>query len=309
MEEREIIILGSGVAGLAAAIYNARAELKPLVLTGVQDGGQIGTTTMVENFPGFPEGILGPELVQRMRKQAEKFGAEVRYEGATTVERLPDGSFTLTTEAETYHTKAIIVATGATARWLDLPDEERFRSNGVHTCATCDGAFYKGKTIFIVGGGDAACEEAHFLAKFATKVTMLVRGDSFRASLPMQERIKSDQRIHVRYNSEIVAYRGEASGLTGVRLRDTKTGKEADVPIDGVFLAIGHVPNTTIFKGMLEMDELGYLKVNQKTETNVPGIFAAGDVADRTFRQAITAAGTGAAASIAAERYLAARRH
>ena len=307
MEERNIIILGSGVAGLAAAIYNARAELKPLILTGFQDGGQIGTTTEVENFPGFPEGIMGPELVQRMKQQAEKFGTEIRMERATSFEKDGD-DIIIKTDGNEYKTKALIIATGASARWLNLPDEDKYKSNGVHTCATCDGAFYKGKELIIVGGGDAACEEADFLTKFATKVTMLIRGDKMRASVPMQDRVEKNEKVVIEYNKSIAKYLGE-NGLSGVVVKDSKTGDEEERQIDGVFLAIGHVPNTQIFKGKLDMDELGYLIANQHTETNVPGVFAAGDVADHFFRQAITAAGTGAGAAIAAERYLASKGH
>lgn len=308
MEEREIIILGSGVAGLSAAIYNARAELKPLVLTGMEDGGQIATTTEVENFPGFPDGIMGPQLVQQMKQQAEKFGAEVRFEQATGFAAEKDGTYRITTTGGEYKARAVIVATGASARWLGLPDEEKYKSRGVHTCATCDGAFYKGKELFIVGGGDAACEEADFLTKFATKVTMLLRSDTMRASVALQERVKENKRIRVEYNKSIAKYLGDSSGLTGVVVKDNKTGKIEERQIDGVFLAIGHVPNTGIFKGKLSVDELGYLVANQRTETSLPGVFAAGDVADHVFRQAITAAGTGAAAAIAAERYLASKR-
>jgi len=309
MEERNVIILGSGVAGLTAAIYNARAELKPLVLTGMEDGGQIATTTTVENFPGFPDGILGPELVQRMKQQAEKFGAEVRYERANKITRNDDGTYTITTDSNEYKAHAVIVATGASARWLGLPEEEKYKSRGVHTCATCDGAFYKDKEIIVVGGGDAACEEANFLTKFARKVTMLVRRDEMRASVPMRERVEKNPKIEIRYNESIVGYIGDENGLTGVKVKNNKTGDVEERKIDGVFLAIGHKPNTDIFKGLLDMDEQGYLKANEKTETNMPGIFAAGDVADKIFRQAITAAGSGAKAAITAEKYLAHKEH
>lgn len=306
MEERNIIILGSGVAGLAAAIYNARAELKPLVLTGMADGGQIATTTMVENFPGFPEGIMGPELTVKMKAQAEKFGAEVRFENANSFETDNEGYHIIKTDSNEYKTTALIIATGATARWLGLPEEEQFKSRGVHTCATCDGAFYKDKEIVIVGGGDAACEEADFLTKFASKVTMFVRGDKMRASVPMIERVEKNPKVVIEYNTNIVKYLGDNTGLTGLIVN--AKGKE-ERKVDGVFLAIGHTPNTKIFEGKLDMDEIKYLKANQKTETNVPGVFAAGDVADHVFRQAITAAGTGAAAAIIAERYIAEKKN
>ena len=308
MEEREVIILGAGVAGWAAAIYNARAELKPLILTGLQEGGQIGTTTMVDNYPGFPEGIMGPDLVNRMKEQAIKFGAEGKVDQAQELITNEDGTYTIKGMASEYKAKALIIATGASARWLGLENEEQYKSNGVHTCATCDGAFYKGKEIFIVGGGDAACEEADYLTKFASKVTMLVRGDKMRATVPMQERVERNEKIEVKYNTSITKYHGE-KGLDGVTLKDNKSGEEHEEKIDGVFLAIGHTPNTQAFKGKLEMDELGYLVADKHTKTNLPGVFAAGDVADHFFRQAATAAGTGVGAAIAAERYLAARKH
>lgn len=304
-----VIILGSGVAGLSAAIYNARAELRPLIITGTADGGQIATTTEVENFPGFPEGIMGPELVRRMKEQAERFGARTIYEEAQAFSVNTDGTFTITTDSNSYQTKALIIATGASAKWLDIAEEERFKSNGVHTCATCDGAFYKGKDIIVVGGGDAACEEADFLSKFASNVTLLVRGEQMRASVPMQERVAKNKKIHITYNAAISAYKGDEKGLSGVTLKNNLTGKETEQKIDGVFLAIGHTPNTSIFTGKLNMDKTGYLIVNQKTETSVPGVFAGGDVADNYFRQAITAAGTGAAAAIRAEKYLAEKEH
>ncbi|MBN1275388.1 thioredoxin-disulfide reductase [Candidatus Woesearchaeota archaeon] len=309
MEERDVIILGSGVAGLTAAIYNARAELKPLVLTGMADGGQIATTTVVENWPGEPDGIMGPELVQRMKRQAEKFGAETRFEQAVSYKANEDGTHTIKTDSNEYQALAVIVATGASARWLGLPDEEKYKSNGVHTCATCDGAFYKNKDIVVVGGGDAACEESDFLTRFARKVTLLVRKDRLRASLPMRERVEKNPKITIRSLAQISRYLGDEKGLRGIVVHDNKTGEESEMKVDGVFLAIGHVPNTSIFKGALDMDELGYLRADQHTETNIPGVFAAGDVADHYFRQAITAAGTGAAAAIRAEKYIASKRH
>lgn len=304
-EERNVIILGAGVAGLTAAIYNARAELKPLVLTGMQDGGQIATTTMVENWPGAKDGIMGPELVENMKQQARKFGAEIRFEQATEFAKNEDGTYTIKTDTNEYKTHAVIIATGASARWLGLPDEEQYKSRGVHTCATCDGAFYKDKEIIIVGGGDSACEEAHFLTKFAKHVTMFVRGEKMRASVPMQERVQNNNKITIKYYSQISSYKGDDKGLNGIVVKNNQSGEEEEMDIDGVFLAIGHVPNTDVFKGMLEMDSLGYLIANKETETNLAGVFAAGDVADHVFRQAITASGSGCAAAIKAERYLA----
>ena len=309
MEEREVIILGSGVAGWTAAIYNARAELKPLVLTGMQDGGQIGTTTEVENFPSYPDGIMGPELVNRMKQQAIKFGTEVKYERAIEFNQNDDCTYTIKTDSTEYKAQTVIIATGATARWLGLEDEEKYKSNGVHTCATCDGAFYKDKEIIVVGGGDAACEEAHFMTKFATKVIMLVRGEKMRASVIMKQRVEHDENIEIKYHTEIAKYVGDEKGLNGVILKNNQTGEETETKVDGVFLAIGHTPNTEIFKGKLDMDDIGYLVANKETETNMKGVFAAGDVADHVFRQAITAAGTGAAAAIKAERYLAEKKH
>ena len=310
MEERNVIILGSGVAGLGAAIYNGRAELKPLLLTGMEDGGQLGTTTGVDNYPGFPDGIQGPELMQRMKQQAEKFDTEIRYERATGFEPQEDGTYVVKTDTNEYKTPAVIVATGASARWLGLPDEEKYKSRGVHTCATCDGAFYKDKELAIVGGGDAACEEADFLTKFAKKVTMLVRRDKMRASVPMQERVEKNPKIEILYNHEIQEYVGnDKDGLTGIKLLDNTKDEVKDFDVDGVFLAIGHIPNTGIFKGQLDMDEQGYLVADKNTKTNLDGVFAAGDVADKAFRQAATAVGTGVAAAISAERYLAHRKH
>lgn len=304
MEEREVIILGSGVAGLSAAIYNARAELKPLVLTGMADGGQIATTTDVENFPSYPEGIKGPELVARMKQQAEKFGAEVRFERCAEFKTLDNGTYLIKTDSNEYSTHAVIIATGASARWLGLPEEDKYKSRGVHTCATCDGAFYKNKEIIVVGGGDAAAEEATFLTKFASKVHLFVRGTDFRASVPMQERVKTNNNIEVHFNTEIESYKGDEKGLNGVVVKNTETGETKDWNIDGVFLAIGHIPNTDAFKDHLELDKIGYIIANPDTSTKLPGVFAAGDVADHVFRQAITAAGTGAAAAIMAERYV-----
>ncbi len=306
MEERKIIILGSGVAGLTAAIYAARAELKPLILTGFEDGGQIATTTLVENFPGFPEGIMGPDLVANMKKQAEKFGAEVRMEQANEFIINDDGTYTIRTDFRDYKAEALIIATGASAKWLGLENESQFKSRGVHTCATCDAAFYKDKKVILVGGGDAACEEADFLTKYASKVIMLVRRNVMRASKPMRARVKNNEKIEIRYNSQIKEYLGSVEeGLTGVIIHDSEKNEDYEEKVDGVFLAIGHTPNTSIFEGKLELDEKKYLKADDLTRTNLPGVFAAGDVADHVFQQAITAAGKGAAAAIMAEKYLA----
>lgn len=309
MEERNVVILGSGVAGLTAAIYNARADLQPLVLTGMADGGQIATTTMVENWPGADEGIMGPDLVMKMKKQAEKFGAEVKFEQATAFTPLEDGTYVIKTDSNEYKAHAVIIATGASARWLNIESEKQFKSKGVHTCATCDGAFYRNKEIIVVGGGDSAAEESTFLTKFASKVTLLVRKDNMRASVPMQERVNKNEKIEVRYNTEIAEYLGDDSGLQSVKLKNNVSGEVNEMKIDGVFLAIGHVPNTKIFKGLLDTDEMGYLLVKNYVETKLPGVFAAGDVSDHQFRQAITASGSGCSAAILAERYLADKEH
>jgi thioredoxin reductase (NADPH) len=299
-----VAIIGSGAAGLTAALYCARAELHPLVIGGVPAGGQLITTTDVENFPGFPEGIQGPELIERMRHQAERFGTEFVDDNVTRVD-FSHRPFRLETGTQgAILADAVIVATGATARWLDLPSEERLRGHGVSACATCDGFFFKGKALAVVGGGDTAMEEALFLTNFATHVTIIHRRDSFRASPIMQERARTHPKISFRFDSEVVEVLGQGT-VEGVRVRHRGTQALSDLPVGGLFVAIGHVPATEVFAGVLDRDAEGYLRVHDHTRTSVPGVFAAGDVHDRHYRQAVTAAGSGCMAAIDAQRWLA----
>jgi thioredoxin reductase (NADPH) len=312
----KVVILGSGPAGLTAALYASRASLEPLVVEGGGGndptdvpGGQLMLTTDVDNYPGFPEGILGPELMEKMRKQTERFGAEFvsgLLEEVNLKERRP---FPLKLSAGSITADTVIVATGATARWLGLPEELEFRTKigGVSACATCDGFFYKGKEVLVVGGGDTAMEEATFLTKFASKVTIVHRRDTLRASKIMQDRARANPKIAWTLDSVVTKILGgPGKGVTGAALRNVKTGAETEVACGGIFMAIGHVPNTKVLKGQLETDENGYLLVHgSTTATSVPGVFAAGDVADHRYRQAVTAAGSGCMAAIDAERFLA----
>lgn len=302
---KNLIILGTGIAGCTAAVYAARANLKPLLLSGPEDGGQLTLTTDVENFPGFPDGVKGPELVQLCKRQAERFGARFMVDIVEVCTRTKKGFVLKLVGGDVLETKALIVATGASARWLGIPSEEKYKGRGVTTCATCDGAFFKDKEVVVIGGGDSAMEEANFLTKFASKVTIIHRKDSFRASKIMQERALKNPKIKVVWNAEIAEILGDGKRVNGVKLKDTVNGKMKDFSCDGVFLAIGHVPNTAFLKGLVEVDELGYVKADKNMHTNVEGLFAAGDVQDKRFRQAITAAGSGCMAAMEAEKYLA----
>ncbi|OGB67076.1 MAG: thioredoxin-disulfide reductase [Caldithrix sp. RBG_13_44_9] len=300
-----IIIIGSGAAGLTTALYNSRANLEPLVIEGIQPGGQLTITTEVENFPGFPEGIQGPELMDRMHKQAEKFGTKFIF-GTVNRANLSKTPFELEVEGRFFTCDALIIASGATAKLLGLPSESQLMGHGVSACATCDGFFFKNKEIAVIGGGDSAMEEATFLTKFASKVTIIHRRQELRASSIMQERAKNNPKIKFLWNKNISEFVGTPqTGLKGIRLKDTISGEENVFECQGAFLAIGHVPNTQVFKGQLEMDEKGYLLTKGKsTKTNIPGVFAAGDVQDSIYRQAISAAGSGCMAALDAQHYL-----
>ncbi len=301
---RNVVIVGSGCAGHTAALYTARAKLAPLVIEGHEPGGQLSLTTLVENFPGFPEGIQGPELIANMRRQAERFGAEYQMAHVTGAD-LGSRPFTLNVGKETVQTRSLIIASGASARWLGLPSEQALIGHGVSSCATCDGFFFSGKDIAVIGGGDSAMEEAIFLTRFASKVSLIHRRDDFRASKIMLERAQQHDKIDFITNTVVEEVDDPSKKeVTGLRLRDLRDGKTSHLPVSAMFLGIGHIPNAKIFEGQLEMDQDGYLKTTGNVFTKVPGVYACGDVQDRRYRQAITAAGSGCMAALEVEKFL-----
>lgn len=309
VEKQRCLIIGSGPAGYTAAIYAGRADLKPLVYQGIQPGGQLTITTEVENFPGYPKGITGPELMEDLKAQAERFGAETRWGSITEVDFSQRPFICKADDGKTIEAESVIIATGASARWLGIPSEQEFMGAGVSACATCDGYFYRGKVVAIVGGGDTACEEATYLAKLASKVYMIHRRDEFRASKAMQAKVFNTPNIEVIWNSRVAEIVGEKQGFiksaNGIVVENVQTGASSRIDIDGLFIAIGHSPNSDVFKGQIELDETGYIvTVPGSTRTNIEGVFAAGDVQDHHYRQAITAAGSGCIAAIEAERFL-----
>jgi thioredoxin reductase (NADPH) len=301
---RNVVIIGSGCAGLTAAIYAARANLSPLVIRGHEAGGQLSLTTLVENYPGFPQGVQGPELVEMMQKQAQVFGAEFK-EGDVTRVDLSKRPFTVEADKESIETRTLIIASGASAKMLGLESERKLLGYGVSTCATCDGYFFRNRPVAVVGGGDTAAEEALFLTRYATEVSMIHRRDQLRASKIMQERLRRNEKIKFIWNSLVTdVLDPEKGAVTGLKLKNSITGEETVRGVEGLFIGIGHSPNTALFRGQLEMNEVGYLKTRDGSKTNVPGVFAAGDVQDHIYRQAITAAGSGCMAAIDAERFL-----
>jgi len=307
-EHVNCLIIGSGPAGYTAAIYAARADLKPVLYTGIVPGGQLTQTTDVENFPGYPDGILGPEMMEDFRKQAERFGTDIRFGYATSVDFSGPPHTVVIDEHKTITADTVIVATGASAKWLGLESEQKYNGFGVSACAVCDGFFYKGQEVAIVGAGDTAAEEATYLAKLCSKVHMLVRRGEFRASKVMENRVLNTKNIEIHYFTETKEIVGDGQNVTGIRVYNNQTGEEKVIEVTGFFVAIGHKPNTDIFKGWLDMDETGYLLTKpDSTATNIEGVFACGDAQDKIYRQAVTAAGTGCMAALEAERYLAAK--
>lgn len=307
MEKHDCVIIGTGPAGYTAAIYAARADLNPIIYTGLEPGGQLTTTNEVENFPGYPQGITGPAMMEELRQQAERFGTDIRFGMVTKTElsKIAGEYHKLTIDESTeILAKTVIIATGASAKYLGLESEKKMMGHGVSACAVCDGFFYKGKEVVVVGGGDTAAEEATYLAKLCPKVTLLVRRDQMRASQIMQQRVENTENIEILWNTETLEVLGDKT-VSGVRVRNNQTGEEKDVPAEGFFVAIGHKPNTDIFKGQIDMDETGYIITKAgTTSTNLPGVFATGDAQDKIYRQAITAAGTGCMGALEAERYL-----
>ena len=303
-----VVIIGSGCAGLTAAIYAARANLKPLVLDGHEPGGQLSLTTHVENFPGFPDGIMGPELIENMRKQAQRFGTEFKA-GAVTEVNVSKRPFKISVGRDTYETRALIVAAGASARLLGLKGEKELIGHGVSTCATCDGYFFRGKPIAVIGGGDSAMEEANFLSRYASRVYLIHRRNEFRASKIMIDRAKANEKVEFVIPSVVDEILAPDGLVEGIRVHNPQTNETREIPADGVFVAIGHDPNTTVFKGKLEMDSNGYLIAKHGSLTSVPGVFVAGDVQDHRYRQAVTAAGSGCMSAIDAEKFLEEHKH
>jgi thioredoxin reductase (NADPH) len=313
IEKVKCLIIGSGPAGYTAAIYAARANMNPVLYQGMQPGGQLTTTNEVENYPGYPDGVTGPEMMVQLRAQAERFDTDVRDGWVTKVDFSGDLHKVWIEDKKEIHAETIIISTGASAKYLGLESEQHYLKigGGVSACAVCDGFFYKGQETIIVGAGDSACEEAHYLSKLCTKVTMLVRKDTFRASKIMAERVKNTENIEILYNTNTVEVLGDDHGVTGAKVKNSKTGEVKDIPATGFFVAIGHKPNTDIFKPYINLDETGYIKYEKPgtSLTNVAGVFVSGDAADKTYRQAVTAAGTGCMAALDAERYLAAKGH
>ncbi|WHT39875.1 MULTISPECIES: thioredoxin-disulfide reductase [Myroides] len=308
IERTKCLIIGSGPAGYTAAIYAARANMAPILYQGLQPGGQLTTTNDVENFPGYPEGVTGPEMMLQLEAQAKRFGTDVRDGWVTKVDLSGTIKKVWVNETTELHADTVIISTGATAKYLGLPSEQHYLNlgGGVSACAVCDGFFYRNQEVVIVGAGDSACEEAHYLSKLCKKVTMLVRSDSFRASKIMEDRVRNTENIEILMNTSTVEVLGDGNVVTGIKVKNNETGVESDIPATGFFVAIGHKPNTDIFKGQLTMDETGYLLTTGKTSaTNIEGVFACGDVQDKDYRQAITAAGSGCIAALDAERYLA----
>lgn len=313
IEKVKCLIIGSGPAGYTAAIYAARADMKPVLYQGMQPGGQLTTTNEVENFPGYPDGVTGPEMMIQLEAQAKRFETDIRFGFINRVDFSGDIHKVWVEDGKEIHAETVIISTGASAKYLGLPSEQHYLQlgGGVSACAVCDGFFYRSQETVIVGAGDSACEEAHYLSKLCTKVTMLVRKEDFRASKIMADRVKNTPNIEILFNTETDEVLGDGQGVTGVRVKNSVTGELKEIPCTGFFVAIGHQPNTEIFKDYINLDETGYIKyeVPGTSKTNVPGVFVAGDAADKTYRQAITAAGTGCMAALDAERYLAAKGH